>query len=106
MKEITTKFYQCEICEEKYPEQKAAVNCESKPLSQDKGVKVGDVVLVTQGEGTGEKAVVTSLSVVDQYWGHHAWKRYWHTRTIMVDLPNNSGSRFLTFDDYVVCREG
>jgi len=69
MKTITRKFYQCSICDEEYSTKKEALSCENKPISKDRGVKIGDTVLITGGQGTGQKGKVTRKWIVDKYWG-------------------------------------
>jgi hypothetical protein len=71
-------------------------------VSQDKGVKVGDVVLVTKGDGAGSKATVESRFIFDMEWGHYAWERYWHTVGLTAKLNDSWGTRQLTFDSYEV----
>ena len=97
-KELTR--YICEICGGTYETAQAALLCETRPVSQDKGVKVGDIVLVTAGEGAGIKAKVTRVSVCSRLYSHYAWERYWHTVAVTADLVDHFGSRFLMFDNY------
>jgi hypothetical protein len=100
MKEKVHKFYACEICGEEYGTEKEAIECESKPISEDKGVKVGDIVRITGGDGKGKEAKVTRVYIIDKDWGHYSWKRYWHTVALNADIINHWGSRMLTFDQY------
>lgn len=100
MKIVKKLLYQCEICDEKYDTEKEALACEKKPVTEDIGVKVGDTVMCTGGQGAGNNCTVTRISVISKYWGHHMWKRYWHTIALHVDFK--LGSRMLTFDDYRV----
>ena len=103
MKTKQIALYVCEKCEESYSTEEAALECESRPISHDKGVKVGDVVKVTRGEGTGEFAKVVKIGVASMGYGHYLWERYWHTVMInRADLINGFGSRALMFDDYEV----
>ena len=104
MKTIEKKFYKCEICGSEYTTQKEALGCEARPLKQDKGVKKGDIITITKGDGAGKKAKVTRVFVYDKEWGHYAWERYWHTVGLSADLIGKDtwGSRQLTFDDYEV----
>ena len=102
METITKTQYKCGICGAVYDTVGGATRCEEKPLSADKGVKVGDEVLITNGDGTGKRAKVTSVSVLDKEWGHYAWERYWHTVVIHADIIDGFGSRMLTFDSYEV----
>lgn len=94
--------FECSICHTKYPTLKEAENCESRPVSQDRGVKVGDLVRVTMGDGKGQLAKVTKTFVYSKDWGHYAWERYWHTVGITADLIESWGSRQLAFDSYEV----
>ena len=99
MEPITIIKYQCEICKHLYKTKEDAFGCEEKPISQDTGVKIGDTVLITDGEGSGEKAKVESRWVVDKHWGHYAWDKYWHTVAIGAAV-DSGGNRLLTFDSY------
>ena len=99
----TTKInisYKCEICETSYVSESAALECESKKVTYDKGVKIGDIVRIIGGEGSGELAKVVNVYVIDMHWGHYAWKRYWHTVALEGECLNRSGTRILTFDHY------
>ncbi len=100
MKEIIVTTYQCEKCLTQYKNEKEALQCEAEPITQDKGVKVGDIVIITQGDGTGSKAKVTKTWIIDRDWGHYAWEKYWHTVAISADIIGSYGSRMLTFDSY------
>jgi hypothetical protein len=100
---VTTKVeqtFQCELCQTVYRTEAEAKRCESVPVHEDKGAKVGDIVRVLTGEGKGELAKVTRRTVIDKDWGHYAAKRYWHTVAVDANLINSWGSRFLTFDAY------
>lgn len=92
--------YRCGVCGEAYNNETRANECESRPITDDKGVKVGDVVIITAGEGKGEKAVVKNRIIFDREWGHYMWERYWHSVGLAVNLLNNTGSRQLTYDCY------
>lgn len=100
MKEIQIIKYECEICGETYSKPEDALSCEGKPISGDKGVKIGDTVLVTGGEGAGQKGIVEKTWIFDKYWGHYAWERYWHTVGLTVKMIESYGNRQLTFDQY------
>lgn len=99
-KETVVVTYVCEICETSYDTEKAALNCEKQPVTHDKGVKVGDEVLVTYGDGVGKNGKVKGISICDKQAGHYAWKRYWHTPELVVDVDN--GTRCLFWDGYDV----
>lgn len=99
MKPIQIEKYKCEICGELYGTIDAAKRCESKPVLQDKGVKVGDRIKVTSGEGAGTMATVDSRFIYNMEWGHYAADKYWHTVGLTAKL-DSWGSRQLTFDSY------
>lgn len=100
-KPLNITRYQCATCGTVYDTEKQANACEGRPISQDKGVKVGDMVRITSGDGTGQRAVVKSLSIVSRDWGHYAWERYWHTVALDVRFEGHEAlGRFLTFDSY------
>jgi len=102
MKTVSQEFYQCEKCNEQYTDKEQAEKCEARAITEDKGVKKGDVILITRGDGSGNTAVVTSTHVKSMTWGHYAAKRYWHTVGVVADLITDWGSRSLTYDDYEV----
>ena len=97
MKEIIKVEYQCEVCNKKYGTESRALKCEGKPVTYDKGTKVGDIVIITSGEGVGQKAEVTKLIGIGLDWGP---EKYWHTIALEADLVDSWGSRMLTFDSY------
>ncbi len=101
---VTRTTYKCGLCELEFGTEVEALQCEAKPITEDKGVKVGDKVWILHGQGTGEIATVERIVVVKKDWGHYAWERYWHTIAVSADCtyPNGtySGTRFLTFDSY------
>lgn len=100
MEKVREIMYRCSICGEKYTTEDEALECESKPITKDKGVKAGDIVLITGGQGKGCRAKVTRTWIASKYWGHYAWKRYWHTVNVVADLVSSRGTRTLTFDQY------
>ena len=100
MKEIKQTKYQCSLCKEIYGAEEEALSCESRPISQDKGAEIGDKVEILSGQREGEKAIIDRISIIGKYWGHYAWKQYWHTVAVSTKLVNNTGSRFLTYDSY------
>ena len=100
MIEINMPVYQCEICKSKFNDADSAKACESKAVTYDKGVKIGDTVLITQGEGKGQKAKVERVCVLDCEWGHYTAKYYHHTVAVSADIIGEYGTRFLTFDRY------
>lgn len=99
-KAIPTTRYQCSICRHIYATEAEAERCESRPISEDRGVKVGDVVTITGGDSTGRDARVESVYVIDKDWGHYAWERYWHTVALTAKVIDHWGHRTLTFDNY------
>lgn len=92
--------FTCEICEESYGTAEKALDCETKPVTGDKGAKVGNIVKITAGEGTGKLATVWKIGVHSKGWGHYQWERYWHTVFVVANLVDDTGSRTLSFDDY------
>lgn len=105
MKTKTRTFYVCEKCKEEYDTKTEAKSCERKSITQDKGVKVGDIVLITSGDGTGKRAKVTRRYIIDKYWGHHAWQRYWHTVAVNADIIGSYAGRMLLFDSYKLIKK-
>ncbi len=101
MKTSTVQRYTCETCGTTYDTEDAARLCESRPVSQDKGAKVGDSIRIIRGEGQG-LAKVENRFIYDRAWGHYAWERYWHTVGLQAKCANGYGHRQLTFDDYEV----
>ena len=99
IKIITKKYYKCGLCEIEYKSKKECLKCESKPISEDKGVKVGDIVNIIRGEGIG-RGEVECVHICSIGYGHYAWERYWHTVRLVVDCLDSHGSRILTFDEY------
>lgn len=99
MKTVSLTRYECGICGSQYESQDGALKCESRPICQGKGAKIGDRVRVLNGDGAGEIAHVTDLSVIDMRWGHYVWERYWHTIAVTARL-SSGGFRLLTFDCY------
>lgn len=97
--------YECSICGKTYSTLEQATKCESRPVRQDKGVKIGDEVLILNGAGQGKKAKVRRTYVVDMEWGHYAWDRYWHTVSVEADIIGEYGTRNLTFDSYEPVRK-
>ena len=100
MQEFQITRYKCQTCGHVYDKKEVAAKCETRPVSHDKGVKVGDVVLIIAGDGDGKTATVDSVYVMDMEWGHYAWERYWHTVALTAKINDGPGSRMLTFDCY------
>lgn len=100
MKEIPKIFYECEICNHEYSDEDSVKECEEKPISQYKGVKVGDIVKILTGDGAGKFGKVTSIFIYSKDWGHYLAARYHHTVGLTADVLDSWGSRQLTFDDY------
>jgi len=101
MKLIKLEKYKCEICHTLYDTEKESLECESKPITKNKrDIKVGDIVTILNGDGTGSKAKVTKTFVIDKSWGYYRAGSYWHTIGINANIIGSWGSRMLTFDDY------
>lgn len=94
--------YRCRTCRHVFTSQSSADACEGKPVTYDRGVKVGDKVRITDGDGKGSTATVECIHIIDREWGHYAWERYWHTVALTAKVDNSYGHRMLTFDNYVV----
>lgn len=100
MKTITASVYICELCGARYTSLDDAKMCESRPVTKG-GVQVGDIVLITRGDGAGSHARVERVFVYGMNWGYAQAARYWHTVGLAVEvLDKIGGSRQLTFDDY------
>lgn len=99
MKTKVIEKFECEICGHTYANSATAKKCESRPISHDKGVKIGDKIIIIQGQGQGI-ATVESRRVIDMEWGHYAADRYWHTVGLTAKCDESYGHRSLTFDDY------
>ena len=99
MKEITITKYECEKCNAQYSNKKEAQDCEAIPVKYDRGVKQGDFVLITKGDGSGHRGKVISVNVTKPGWGPRV---YDHTIYLNVDVVDSWGSRQLSFDSYEV----
>lgn len=98
--EIPCVNHQCNMCKTIYESKEEAAQCESKPISQDRGIKIGDLVMITEGDGTGALAKVKRTYILSMGWGHYAAQRYWHTVALEADICDSWGTRLLTFDSY------
>jgi plastocyanin len=102
MKVVEHTRYKCETCGKEYVTEADAETCEARPVAHDRGVKPGDKVRITAGDGAGHTATVESVTVLDREWGHYAWERYWHTVALTAKVEGSWGHRFLTFDNYAL----
>lgn len=100
MEVMQVQRYKCDVCGHVYDDKARAEKCESKPVQHDRGVKVGDTVTITAGEGAGLTGTVERIYVIDREWGHYAWERYWHTVALEAKVNGSYGHRMLTFDNY------
>lgn len=100
MKAIPATKYQCETCKTEYASEGDALRCESRPIMHDRGVKIGDEVLITGGDGKGMRCKVESVFILSRDWGHYAWERYWHTVGVSGPVIGSYGHRMLPFDSY------
>ena len=91
--------YQCEICEKQYDTPEEAKKCEALPVRNDRGVKVGDLVLITSGDGSGHKLRVRNIHVTQPGWGP---ARFDHSVYLVGDVIDSWGSRQLSYDSYEV----
>lgn len=97
----TKTLYICDICDQQYDNEQDALKCESTPLKDDKGVEIGDVVLITGGEGKGHHAKVSRLIALKPTWYN---ERYHHSIALTAEVIDSWGSRLLTFNDYEVLK--
>jgi len=87
----------CEKCNTEYKTEKACLECEAKEISKVE-YKCGDRILVLTGEGKGDVAMITEISIASKDWGHYFADRYHHTPLYVVDFGDGS-SRCLCFDE-------
>ncbi|HUV97420.1 MAG TPA: hypothetical protein VMV98_08105 [Acidobacteriaceae bacterium] len=87
--------YQCAICHENYSTATAAKECESRPMSGEKGVFPPDTVLITKGGGTGKLAEVFARGIAPSVWSD----RLWHT-VLLRAIIRGGGVRTLDMDSY------
>lgn len=97
MEKRTKDVFICEICGEEFDRESSCAECESRPLIKDFGVKIGDVVKITAGEGEGKLAKVKRILTHPLRWGGH---KYWHTVSLDADVIGSWGTRLLTWDNY------
>lgn len=102
MKVIELKRYQCERCKQTYDSEGDARRCEDKPVSKDRGAKVGDLVRILRGDGAGMTCKVESIGIHSMNWGPSI---YWHTVFVNGKVVESWGNRQLSFDDYALIRE-
>ena len=98
--EKVTTTYVCEKCRKSFDSRMAAARCESVPITQDRGVKVGDIVRITYGQGAGARGLVERISVLDSEYA--PVKGYTHTIALSVKCIDSYGNRFLLHDHYCV----
>lgn len=98
MKVTKIKKYKCEICGTNYDTRKEAKECEAKPITKDKGVKVGDKVIITDGCRKGSMAKVDEIFILSMDWGHYDAELYHHTIALWARIGGSH--RLLTFDSY------
>lgn len=102
---MTTKIiskHECVVCNANYPIADEANKCELIPVSQDKGTKAGDIVVITHGFYRGERARVLNTFICSQNWYS---KHNWHTIGIFVDILGYDRGISLSYDEYKLERE-
>lgn len=83
--EQITYLYKCDICGTCYAIEESATRCEAKPMTHDKGIKVGDRVLITGGHFCeGEVAEVYFIELDNCFYG----EKYHHTVVVHVKNPH------------------
>jgi hypothetical protein len=97
MKRIEIVKYECEKCGARYDSPHSAQQCESKPIREDRGVKIGDEVLITSGDGAGLRCKIESVGVHRPDYGPSA---YAHTVYLSGKVIGSWGHRQLSFDSY------
>jgi len=97
-----TTQYACPVCGCQYETNSEAMDCASHPISENRGVGIGDVVRITRGDGRGEFAKVIRVGILSKYYGHYQWEKLWHTIYVEADLIESFGTRMLSFDNYEV----
>ena len=100
MKTVTTTTYVCEVCGQGYDTPAEAIVCEARPVTHDRGVKVGDTVIVSAGDGTDCKALVTSLGVTKTGWGPKVFNHSVVLCGDILEVRDKGFSRVLHFDSY------
>lgn len=88
--------YQCKVCGSIYDNKNEAKKCEKIPITQERGVKKGDFIMLTEGEGKFEDARVLEVGIVGKYTG---FKKYLHTIYLVVKLFDGR-QRNVLFDNY------
>ena len=99
MKTETSTKYICEICGAKYNSSAEAIQCESIPVKHDKGVKVGDKVRITAGDGIGLLCTVENVCVYSPGWGPPI---YDHAVYMVGKVEGSWGHRQLSHNSYEV----
>lgn len=95
-------FYICEVCGKKYITAAQAIQCEAIPITNDKGVAVNDIVLITKGGlFEGQRLKVKELQVIQP---GYLFPRYDHSRAIIVDIGSEQrpSDIILLYDQYEV----
>lgn len=99
MKKVVITKYECEICGTQYETQESAIACEAIPIQHDRGVKVGDLVRITAGDGTGQFCKVEKVCIHQPGWGP---KQYDHSVYLTGQVVDSWGHRQLSFNSYEV----
>jgi hypothetical protein len=91
--------YICEVCEARHDTAEGASKCESIPVKHDKGVKVGDKVRITAGDGIGLLCTVENVRVHSPGWGPSTHD---HAVYLIGKVDGSWGHRQLSHNSYEV----
>ena len=96
--ELYTKYI-CEVCGANYNTADEANKCEAIPVKHDRGVKVGDKVRITSGDGIGLLCTVENVRVHSPGWGPATHD---HAVYLIGKVEGSWGHRQLSHNSYEV----
>ena len=91
--------YICEVCGASYNTADEANKCEAIPVKHDRGVKVGDKVRITSGDGIGMLCTVENVRVHSPGWGPSTHD---HAVYLIGKVDGSWGHRQLSHNSYEV----
>ena len=91
--------YICEVCGANYNTADEANKCEAIPVKHDRGVKVGDKVRITAGDGIGLLCTVENVRVHSPGWGPSTHD---HAVYLIGKVEGSWGHRQLSHNSYEV----
>jgi hypothetical protein len=113
--EIERPTFRCSKCGTRYGRLEQWERCVRRPVLNDRGVKVGDVVRVTRGRFAGRRASVFLVNVMaPSSLPYGEPDEYWHTVGVYVLIQpgkpvegaNYVPDEFLTWDEYETLPNG